>query len=88
MSIPIWRWPWAGLQDGLKEKHKDLDDVVLIGVCPYSLDVEILSEGDGSGKLGGLYKPIRGRNSVVRDVPSARSPIIGLLPVAYGLQCD
>jgi molecular chaperone HscC len=55
----------AGIQAGLKQKHVDLDDVVLTDVCPYTLGVEIVNEGDVSGKQGGLFMPIIERNSIV-----------------------
>jgi molecular chaperone HscC len=55
----------AGIQAGLKQKHADLEDVVLTDVCPYTLGVETINEGDTSGKLGGLFLPVIERNSVV-----------------------
>lgn len=55
----------AGIQAGLKQKHEDLDDVVLTDVSPYTLGVEIINHGDTSGKQGGLFMPIIERNSVV-----------------------
>lgn len=55
----------AGIQAGLKQKHADLDDVVLTDVCPYTLGVEIVNEGDTYGKQGGLFLPIIERNSIV-----------------------
>ncbi len=55
----------AGIQAGLKQKHVDLDDVVLTDVCPYTLGVEIVNEADTSGKQGGMFLPIIERNSIV-----------------------
>lgn len=55
----------AGIQAGLKQKHADLDDVVLTDVSPYTLGVEILNEGDKNDKQGGLFMPIIERNSIV-----------------------
>ncbi|SEQ42691.1 molecular chaperone HscC [Amphritea atlantica] len=55
----------AGIQAGLKEKHADLDDVVLTDVAPYTLGVEIHNEGDKNDKQGGLFMPIIERNSIV-----------------------
>ncbi|WP_428035410.1 Hsp70 family protein [Amphritea sp.] len=55
----------AGIQAGLKQKHADLDDVVLTDVCPYTLGVEIHNEGDKNDKHGGLFMPIIERNSIV-----------------------
>ncbi len=55
----------AGIQAGLKQKHEDLDDVVLTDVSPYTLGVEIINHGDNNGKQGGLFMPIIERNSVV-----------------------
>ncbi|WP_299199708.1 molecular chaperone HscC [uncultured Amphritea sp.] len=55
----------AGIQAGLKQKHADLDDVVLTDVCPYTLGVEIHNEGDKNDKQGGLFMPIIERNSIV-----------------------
>jgi molecular chaperone HscC len=55
----------AGIQAGLKEKHGDLDDVVLTDVCPYTLGVEIINHNDKGGKQGGLSLPIIERNSIV-----------------------
>lgn len=55
----------AGIQAGLKQKHSDLDDIVLTDVCPYTLGVEIVNENDSTGKMGGLLLPIIERNSIV-----------------------
>ena len=55
----------AGIQAGLKQKHEDLDDVVLTDVSPYTLGVEVINHGDSNGKQGGLFMPIIERNSVV-----------------------
>lgn len=55
----------AGIQAGLKQKHADLDDVVLTDVSPYTLGVEIVNEGDKNDKQGGLFMPIIERNSIV-----------------------
>jgi molecular chaperone HscC len=55
----------AGIQAGLKQKHTDLAEVVLTDVSPYTLGVEIINEGDTTGKQGGLFLPVIERNSVV-----------------------
>lgn len=55
----------AGIQAGLKQKHEDLNDVVLTDVCPYTLGIGIINEGDKSGKQGNLFLPIIERNSIV-----------------------
>ncbi len=55
----------AGIQAGLKQKHADLDDVVLTDVSPYTLGVEVVNEGDTNEKQGGLFMPIIERNSIV-----------------------
>ncbi|MGR9054202.1 MAG: Hsp70 family protein, partial [Gammaproteobacteria bacterium] len=55
----------AGLQAGLKQKHADLDDVVLTDVCPYTLGVEVVNYSDTTGEQGGLFMPVIERNSVV-----------------------
>ncbi len=55
----------TGIQAGLRQKHEDLDDVVLTDVCPYTLGTNIVNEGDITGKQGGLFLPIIERNSVV-----------------------
>ncbi len=55
----------AGIQAGLKQKHSDLNDVVLTDVCPYTLGVNVLNESDTTGKQGALFLPIIERNSVV-----------------------
>lgn len=55
----------AGIQAGLKQKHEDLDDIVLTDVCPYTLGTGILNEEDKSGKHGSLFCPIIERNSIV-----------------------
>ena len=55
----------VAIQAGLKEKNKDLDDIVLTDVCPYTLGVEIINQDDKNGKQGGLFMPIIDRNSIV-----------------------
>ena len=55
----------AGIQAGLKQKHEDLDEVVLTDVTPYTLGTEIVNESDASGRMGDLFLPIIERNSVV-----------------------
>ena len=55
----------AGIQAGLKQKHEDLDDVVLTDVCPYSLGLGVINEGDSAAKQGDLFLPIIERNSIV-----------------------
>lgn len=55
----------AGIQAGMKQKHKDLDDVVLTDVSPYSLGVGIINENDTQDRQGDLFLPIIERNSIV-----------------------
>lgn len=49
----------AGIQAGLIDKNKALDDIVLTDVCPYTLGTEVHNEGRGG------FFPIIERNSVV-----------------------
>ena len=51
----------AAIQAGLKSKDKDLDDVVLTDVAPYSLGIAVV---DDSGQ-GRMFHPIIERNSTV-----------------------
>lgn len=55
----------VGIQAGLKEKQKDLDDVVLTDVCPYTLGIGIVNHADKKGDLGNIFMPIIERNSTV-----------------------
>jgi len=51
----------AGVQAGLVEKNKALDDIVLTDVCPFTLGTEILDDFDNPGQM----LPIIERNSIV-----------------------
>ncbi|MCP1338913.1 molecular chaperone HscC [Idiomarina sp. M1R2S28] len=51
----------AGIQAGLLEKNRALDDIVLTDVCPYTLGIEVVDE---NGKPG-QFLPIIERNSIV-----------------------
>ena len=55
----------VAIQASLKEKNKDLEDIVLTDVCPYTLGVEIVNHEDKNGKQGGLLMPIIDRNTTI-----------------------
>lgn len=55
----------TAIQAGLKAKDKDLQDIVLTDVSPYSLGVGVYNQNDLSGQLGELFNPIIERNTVV-----------------------
>jgi molecular chaperone HscC len=55
----------AAIQAGLKARDKDLKEVAVTDVCPYSLGVGI-SERDARGNINdGIFSPIIERNTVV-----------------------
>ncbi len=55
----------AAIQAGLKARDKDLKEVVLTDVCPYSLGVESSETGPGGVIRGSVFVPIIERNTVV-----------------------
>jgi molecular chaperone HscC len=55
----------AGIQAGLKQQDKELDDVVLTDVCPYSLGVGIMNPADSKQEHGNIFSPIIERNSPI-----------------------
>jgi molecular chaperone HscC len=55
----------TGIQAGIKDRDKALEDVVLTDVCPYSLGVGVQNDSDRAGAQGLLFAPIIERNSVV-----------------------
>lgn len=59
----------AGVLTGLLTGHRDLQEIVLTDVCPYTLGTEVLNENNPSEESS-LFHPIIERN---RPVPISRS---------------
>ncbi|MCF6288293.1 MAG: Hsp70 family protein [Proteobacteria bacterium] len=55
----------AAIQAGLKAKDKDLGDIVLTDVSPYTLGTGIMNDSDIYNSQGLLYSPIIERNTTV-----------------------
>ncbi len=54
----------AALQCGMKSRDKEIREVVLTDVCPYTLGTEVVA-GNGVFEEGGHYLPIIQRNTVI-----------------------
>lgn len=59
----------AGYQAALKSQNKDVDDIVLTDVCPFTLGLEVVTDIDGH-MVGGVFSPIIERNVTV---PTSRA---------------
>lgn len=55
----------AAIQAGLKAKDKDLGDIVLTDVSPYTLGTGVINENDIYNSQGLLFDPIIERNTTV-----------------------
>ena len=54
----------AALQCGMKARNKEIQEVVLTDVCPYTLGTEVIAS-NGTFEEGGHYLPIIERNTVI-----------------------
>lgn len=55
----------VGIQAAMKERHEDLEEIILTDVCPYTLGTSI-SKSLGNGRYeSGIFDPIIERNTVV-----------------------
>ena len=54
----------AALQCGMKSRDKEIQEVVLTDVCPFTLGTEVMME-NGMFEEGGHYLPIIERNTVI-----------------------
>ena len=55
----------AAIQAGLKAKDKDLDDIVLTDVSPFTLGTSVVNGNDIYSNQGALFDPIIERNTTV-----------------------
>lgn len=60
----------AALQAAMKERNKDIREVVLTDVCPYSLGTDTSIRGIGDSLESGYFDPIIERNTVI---PASRT---------------
>lgn len=60
----------AGLQAAMKERNRDVKEIVLTDVCPYSLGTDTSIRGIGDTLESGYFDPIIERNTVV---PASRT---------------
>lgn len=55
----------TGVQVGLKQKHKALNEVVLTDICPHTLGIEVSYYDELKGSVAGNFLPIIERNTTV-----------------------
>ena len=60
----------AALQAAMKERNRDIKEIVLTDVCPYSLGTDTSIRGIGDSLESGYFDPIIERNTVV---PASRT---------------
>jgi len=60
----------AALQGAMKERNRDIQEIVLTDVCPYSLGTDTSIRGIGDSLESGYFDPIIERNTVV---PASRT---------------
>ena len=60
----------AALQPAMKERNRDIKEIVLTDVCPYSLGTDTSIRGIGDSLESGYFDPIIERNTVV---PASRT---------------
>ena len=60
----------AALQAAMKERNKEIREIVLTDVCPYSLGTDTAIRGIGDSLESGYFDPIIERNTVV---PASRT---------------
>ncbi|MAD44517.1 MAG: molecular chaperone HscC [Oceanospirillaceae bacterium] len=55
----------AATQAALKARHQSLEEKVLTDVCPYTLGIEVTTEGAWGQKIHGVFSPIIERNTMI-----------------------
>ncbi|WP_145051324.1 molecular chaperone HscC [Paenibacillus xylanexedens] len=55
----------VGIQAAMKERHQDLEEVILTDVCPYTLGVSVSVRMDNGRFESGMFSPIIERNTVI-----------------------
>ncbi|WP_128103710.1 molecular chaperone HscC [Paenibacillus sp. DCT19] len=55
----------VGIQAAMKERHQDLEEVILTDVCPYTLGTSVSVRLDNGGFESGMFSPIIERNTVI-----------------------
>ncbi|MFP6843923.1 MAG: molecular chaperone HscC [Thalassolituus sp.] len=55
----------AAIQAALKQRNQALKDVVLTDVCPFSLGIEVASEGPDGSVVSGIFSVIIERNTTI-----------------------
>ncbi|KQY92008.1 2-alkenal reductase [Paenibacillus sp. Root52] len=55
----------VGIQAAMKERHQDLEEVILTDVCPYTLGVSVSVRMDNGQFESGMFSPIIERNTVI-----------------------
>ncbi len=60
----------AAIQGAMKERHKDIKEVILTDVCPFTLGTEVVRKIDENRYREGYYCPIIERNTVI---PTSRT---------------
>lgn len=60
----------VALQAAMKERNKDIKEIVLTDVCPYSLGTDTSIRGVGNSLESGYFDPIIERNTVI---PASRT---------------
>ena len=60
----------AAIQGAMKERQKDIKEVILTDVCPFTLGTEVVVERENNRFEGGHFCPIIERNTVI---PASRT---------------